>query len=52
MVGVNSQRSGLVVNPDGSIEERSGRFFNVDLRVAKSFSFAGGRASFGGRVEF
>ena len=38
MVRVNSQRSGFVVNPDGTIEERSGRFFNTDLRVAKSFS--------------
>lgn len=36
---VNSQRSGFVVNPGGSIEERSGRFFNVDLRVAKNFKF-------------
>ena len=34
----NSQRSGFVVNPDGSIEERSGRFFNLDLRVGKSFA--------------
>ena len=40
---VNNQRSGFVVNPDGSIEERSGRFFNVDLRVAKDFTF-GARA--------
>ena len=36
---VNSQRSGFVINPDGSIEERSGRFFNVDLRAAKNFRF-------------
>ncbi len=42
-VPVNNQRSGFVVNPDGSIEERSGRFFNVDLRVAKDFTF-GARA--------
>jgi hypothetical protein len=34
----NNLRSGLVVNTDGSIEERSGRFFNVDLRVSKSFA--------------
>jgi hypothetical protein len=39
--GVNSQRSGFVVNPDGSIEERSGRFLNVDLRVMKSFALQG-----------
>ena len=38
-VRVNSQRSGFVVNADGSVEERSGRFFNADLRVAKSFTF-------------
>jgi Carboxypeptidase regulatory-like domain/TonB dependent receptor len=36
---VNSQRSGFIVNPDGSIEERSGRFFNVDLRAAKTIRF-------------
>ncbi len=40
---VNSQRTGFVVNPDGSIEERSGRFLNVDLRVAKQFAI-GSRA--------
>ncbi|MFB3855508.1 MAG: carboxypeptidase regulatory-like domain-containing protein [Vicinamibacterales bacterium] len=40
---VNSQRTGFVVNPDGTIDERSGRFFNADLRVAKMFSL-GGRA--------
>jgi hypothetical protein len=34
---VNSQRTGFVVNADGSIEERSGRFFNADVRVAKTF---------------
>jgi hypothetical protein len=38
MVDVNSQRSGFVVNPDGSIEERSGRFFNTDIRVGKNFN--------------
>jgi hypothetical protein len=37
-VGVNTQRSGFVVNADGSIEERSGRFFNADLRVSKGFT--------------
>ena len=35
---VNTQRGGFVVNPDGSIEERSGRYFNVDLRVTKTFA--------------
>jgi hypothetical protein len=38
---VNSQRSGFVVNPDGSIEERSGNFFNTDLRVTKAFGLPG-----------
>jgi len=36
---VNSQRSGFIVRSDGTIEERSGRFFNVDLRAAKNFNF-------------
>jgi hypothetical protein len=36
---VSSVRSGFVVNPDGTIEERSGRFFNVDLRGTKTFTF-------------
>lgn len=36
---VNSQRSGFIVNTDGTIEERSGRFFNLDLRATKTFSF-------------
>jgi hypothetical protein len=35
---VNSQRSGFVVATDGSIEERSGNFFNADLRVTKRFA--------------
>ena len=37
-IGVNTQRGGFVVNPDGSVEEISGRFLNVDLRVSKSFN--------------
>lgn len=36
---VNSQRSGFIVDAQGNIEERSGRFFNVDLRVSKEFRF-------------
>ncbi|MDQ3750514.1 MAG: TonB-dependent receptor [Acidobacteriota bacterium] len=36
---VNSQRKGYIVGLDGSIEERSGRFFNVDMRVTKTFRF-------------
>jgi hypothetical protein len=34
---VNSQRSGFVANADGTFEERSGRFFNADVRVTKNF---------------
>jgi hypothetical protein len=41
LADVNSQRSGFVVNPDGSIDERSGRFFNTDLRVTKNFPIRG-----------
>jgi hypothetical protein len=38
-IGVNTQRSGFVVNPDGSVSERSPRYFNVDVRVTKGFKF-------------
>ena len=38
-VTVNSQRGGFVVK-NGQIEERSGRFFNVDLRAQKTFSLS------------
>ena len=41
-VGINTQRDGFVVNADGSVEERSSRYLNVDLRVTKTFTF--GRA--------
>jgi hypothetical protein len=34
---VNSQRTGFVVT-NGNIEERSGRFLNVDLRATKTFN--------------
>src|SRR5262249_1471605 len=34
---VNSQRGGFVVNSSGNLEERSGRFFETDLRVARAF---------------
>ena len=27
------------MNPDGSLSEKSGRYFNVDLRVTKTFNF-------------
>ena len=33
------------MNPDGSIEERSGNFFNTDLRVTKSFGVGGAACS-------
>lgn len=35
---VNSQRKGFVI-VNGQAEERSGNFFNTDLRVTKNFSF-------------
>ncbi len=38
---VNSQRTGFVVNADGSVDERAGRFFNADLRVTKGLTFGG-----------
>ena len=38
---VNSQRSGFVVNADGTVEERAGHFFNADLRITKAFSIGG-----------
>lgn len=36
---VNSQRKGFIVDRDGNITERDGRFFNIDLRVSKQFRF-------------
>lgn len=48
---VNSLTSGFVVNPDGSIEERSGRFFNLDLRASKVFRF-GERYKLEGYLDF
>ncbi len=37
---VNSLRSGFILDSAGRIiEERSGRFFNVDVRVTKTFKF-------------
>lgn len=37
-IGVNTQRGGFVVNPDGTVEEVSGRYLNMDLRVTKTFN--------------
>ncbi len=36
---VNSVRSGFVPDGNGGFEERSGRFFNFDLRATKNFKF-------------
>jgi hypothetical protein len=36
---VNSIRSGYIETSPGVFEKRSGRFFNVDLRVTKKFKF-------------
>lgn len=47
---VNSQRTGFVVD-GGNIEERSGRFFNLDIRVTKTFDF-GERVKVRGYVNF
>jgi hypothetical protein len=47
---VNSQRVGFVVK-NGQVEERSGRFFNVDLRAQKTFSL-GETAKLRGYVNF
>jgi hypothetical protein len=50
-IGINSQRAGFVVNPDGTITERSSRYLNVDLRVTKSIPLRG-RAQIKGYVDF
>jgi hypothetical protein len=42
---VNQQRGGFVVNSDGSVSEIGGRYFNVDVRVTKTFNI-GPRARF------
>ncbi|MGH9907815.1 MAG: hypothetical protein ACRD8U_19780, partial [Pyrinomonadaceae bacterium] len=47
---INSQRGGFVVS-QGNIEERSGRFFNVDLRVSKAFGL-GERFKVRGYADF
>jgi len=49
-VGVNSQRTGFVVT-NGNFQERSGRFFDVDLRVTKTFN-VGERVKVKGYVSF
>jgi hypothetical protein len=48
---VNTQRSGFVVDAQGNVEERSGRFFNVDLRAQKVFRI-GERVRISGYADF
>ncbi len=38
-ISVNSMRKGYVLN-NGTLEERSGNFFNMDLRLSKTFRWA------------
>ncbi|MCA1590190.1 MAG: TonB-dependent receptor [Acidobacteria bacterium] len=47
---VNSQRSGFIVDSSGNVREASGRFFNVDLRINKTFRF-GERFAVAGYVD-
>jgi hypothetical protein len=49
-IGVNTQRNGFVV-ADGTVEERSSRYLNVDLRVTKTFGI-GARTRLKGYVDF
>ncbi len=44
-IGVNSQRTGFVVESDGTLREVSSRYLNVDVRVTKTFDL-GQRAKF------
>ncbi len=48
---VNSQRQGFIVDAQRNISERSGRFFNVDLRVTKTFAL-GERFKIKGYADF
>ena len=50
-VRVNSEREGFVATGPGTFETRSGRYFNVDLRAQKAFSF-GERFKVKGYVDF
>ena len=49
-LSVNSQRTGFVVS-NGQIQERNGRFFNVDLRATKTFN-VGERVKVKGYISF
>lgn len=48
---VNSQRKGYVVDANGNVTERDGRYFNVDVRVSKDFRF-GERFRLSAYVDF
>jgi hypothetical protein len=48
---VNSQRKGFIVDAQGNIEERSGRYFNIDLRASKAFAI-GERVRIKGYADF
>jgi hypothetical protein len=48
---VNSQRKGFIVDAQGNIEERSGRYFNIDLRASKTFAI-GERFRIKGYADF
>jgi len=50
-VPVNSQRTGFIVTNGSIVEERSGRFFNVDLRATKTFN-VGERVKVKGYISF
>jgi hypothetical protein len=50
-LSVNTQRGGFIVDALGGIKESNGRYFNVDLRVAKSFQI-GERFKIKGYVDF
>ncbi len=49
-LGINSQRTGFVVT-NGQIQERDGRYFNIDLRATKTFN-VGERVKVKGYVSF
>ncbi len=49
-LGINSQRTGFVVT-NGQIQERDGRYFNIDLRATKTFN-VGERVKVKGYVNF
>lgn len=50
-MAVNSQRGGFIVDSSGNPQVVSGRYFNVDLRLAKSFAI-GDRVKIKGYADF